>query len=204
MIGVDGQGPVAKDARIVELLRSAYEAELRSESMFALMLEHGGPASLDQQGKIEACRLLEIDMSALLSDHITLELGLPLRRPQDPAATVPPDPTAIHCRAWPSRMAAVEAVAVEDIAAFRDLKALYADRQPMLCNTLLAHALMIRDFARREADGETEDSLRGVLSLLSPGAREALARFEATNGAVSLATAPPPDGSSAPRRARSG
>jgi hypothetical protein len=76
-------------------------------------------------------------------------------------------------------MAALETAASAMIPPVRELKVLYAARQPRLCNTLLAHALMIRDFAHAESEGEPERSLGRIVSLLEQDAREALLQFEA-------------------------
>ncbi len=166
----------ADRARIVWLLRSLHDVQLYDEALFALMLEHGGPLTLDQRCKIEACRLLELAMGRRLSDHLVLNKGDgigPPGRGRLSAAGY----TAVHQTAWKSRMAALEASVDEVIPSFRELKALYADREPDLCNTLLAHVLVLREFARLEAQGEGERSLTGVLSLLGAEAREALSQF---------------------------
>ncbi len=167
---------IAVDARVIELLRSMHAVEMYGEMMFALMLENGGPLSSCQRCKIEACRLLEVDMAEMISNHITLELGLALA-PPDPPALTSAQHAAIHEQDWRRRMTAVEVVAAGVIAPFRELKTLYADRQPKLCNTLLAHALIIRDFAHHEVEGDTELSLGGVMSMLRDETMAALSHF---------------------------
>lgn len=164
------------DARAIELLRSMHAVEMYGEMMFALMLENGGPLSSCQRCKIEACRLLEVDMAEMISNHVTLELGLKLAPPEQPALTAAQH-AAIHEQDWRRRMMAVEVVAAGVIAPFRELKTLYADRQPKLCNTLLAHALIIRDFAHHEVEGDTELSLGGVMSMLRDETMAALSHF---------------------------
>ena len=172
------EGQVASDTRIMALLRSLYALELRGETMFALMLENGGSLTLEQRGKVEACRLLLIEMAESLSNHITLELGLPLACP-DELVLSPISLSAVHAGSWRARMTALEAAVVGVIAHFRELKALYSARQPRLCNTLLAQALVIRDFAHREADGDADRSLGCVMRLLGEDGKLSLARFQA-------------------------
>lgn len=167
---------VAVDARVIELLRAMHALEMYGEMVFALMLENGGPLSSSQRCKIEACRLLGVDMAEMISNHITLELGLALA-PSDPPALTPAQHAAIHEQDWRRRMIAVEVVAAGVISPFRELKTLYADRQPKLCNTLLAHALIIRDFAHHEVEGDTELSLGGVISMLRDETMVALSHF---------------------------
>ncbi len=167
---------VSVDGRVIELLRSMHAVQMYGEMMFALMLENGGPLSSCQRCKIEACRLLEVDMAEMISNHITLELGLKLVPPEQPALTAAQH-AAIHEKDWRRRMTAVGVVAAGVIAAFRELKTLYAARRPKLCNTLLAHALIIRDFAHHEVEGDTELSLGGVMSMLRDETMVVLSHF---------------------------
>jgi hypothetical protein len=141
------------------------------------MLEHGGRLSFEQRRKIEACRLLTVEMAELIHHHFVLHLGLPLSAPS--TLTFGPGlHTAIHEESWQARMIGLELATTPAVAHFRELKSQYAARAPKLCNTLLAHALMVRDFAHREAEGEPEHSLGGVVSLLGAEGREALLLFQ--------------------------
>ena len=166
-----------KGGQVVDLLSWIYEIELYGEAMYALMLEHGGPLTAQQRRKVEACRLLEIQMTELLGTHLVLELGVSLNISLNRAHSRL-ERTIIHGKSWQSRMAALEAAAAGMVGPLRELKILYAERQPMLCNTLLAHALMIRDFAHAEAEGDVDGSLGRIVSLLDEGAREALLQYQ--------------------------
>jgi hypothetical protein len=172
-----GPDAVSPDGRIVERLRSMSYIEMYGEAMFGLMLEHGGALTPEQRRKIEACRLLEVEMSELLCKHLALELGLPIGALSHRPLTASEKKT-IHEQSWQARMEALETVASVIVAAARELKTAYSRRQPTLCNTLLAHALMLRDFAHHEAEGDVDRSLGGVVSLLGADAREALLAFQ--------------------------
>src|SRR5436853_119793 len=60
---------LTKGGPVVDLLSWIYEIELYGEAMYALMLEHGGELTADQRRKVEACRLLEIQMTEFLGTH---------------------------------------------------------------------------------------------------------------------------------------
>src|SRR5438874_1718362 len=118
---------------IVELLSWIYEIELYGEAMYALMLEHGGELTADQRRKVEACRLLEIQMTELLGTHLVLELGVCVN-PSLNRAHSSLERAIVHGRSWRRRMAALETAAAEMLGPLRELKLMYATRQPTLCN----------------------------------------------------------------------
>src|SRR5438552_2812245 len=118
---------LTKGGPVVDLLSWIYEIELYGEAMYALMLEHGGELTADQRRKVEACRLLEIQMTEFLGTHLVLELGVSLN-PSLNRAHSSLERTIIHGKSWRKRMAAVETAAAEMLGPLRELKLLYAKR----------------------------------------------------------------------------
>jgi hypothetical protein len=168
--------PAPSGATANTLLRMFYVTQVYSVETFGYMLESYQGLSADHRRKIEACRRLALAISRRLRDHITRDLGLDLKPParaRQAARTLATQQTA----SWADRMTELEQGAYRAVTAARALKALYGAEQPTLCATLLAHEMALRDFARDELDGEGETSLAGILALLGPDDRAAIAAF---------------------------
>ena len=159
------------------LLRMLYVTEVYSAETFARMLETYRGLSGDQRRKLEACRRLELAMSRRLHDHLTRDLGLPVRTP--PRARQAAETLAsLPHGAWSERMTELEGGSIRGVTGFRTLKALYGEREPNLCATLLAHEMALRDFARDELDGQPDCSLDRILKLLGAEDRRAVAALD--------------------------
>ena len=160
----------------LSLLRMLYVTEVYSAETFAFMLETYRGMTSEQRRKFEACRRLELTMSGRIHDHLTQDLGLSVRPPpraRQAAETLAPLPDG----SWFDRMTELEGGSIRGVAGFRALKAMYGDREPNLCATLLAHEMALRDFARDELDDQPESSVDRILALLSIEDRLAVAAF---------------------------
>jgi hypothetical protein len=167
----------ALDEAAASLRRMLYVSQVYAGETYARMLTTYHGLSPGQRRKIEACRRLEIARGRLLFDHMTGELGLALRPPsraRQAAITL----AALPHGTWSERMADLEGASIRGVAGYRALRALYGARQPQLCALLLAQEMALRDFARDELDGETEESSLRIIALLSPEDRDAVAAFE--------------------------
>jgi hypothetical protein len=166
----------AVGATAVTLLRMFYVTQVYSVESFGYMLETYQGLTREHRRKLEACRRLALAISRRLFDHLTLDRGYDLKPParaRQAARTLATQQMAT----WAERMSELEAGAYRGVEAARGLKALYGGEQPRLCATLLAHEMALRDFARDELDGLGEGSLDGILALLDPADRAAIAAF---------------------------
>jgi hypothetical protein len=168
--------PASGGATANTLLRMFYVTQVYSVESFAHMLATYEGLTADHRRKLEACRRLALAISLRLRLHMTMDLGLDVKPParaRQAARTLATQQTA----SWTERMTELEQGAYRGVTAARALKALYGAHQPNLCATLLAHEMALRDFARDELDGEGETSLAGILALLGPDDRAAIAAF---------------------------
>jgi hypothetical protein len=145
----------------------------------------------DNRRKLEACRLLMAETAERLRAHLSESLGVEVRPPTRAEEMAPLIASLPH-GSWHQRLVALEDVSVRGVDAYRKLRGIYGEAEPLLCASLIAKEIAVRDFARDELDGETESSVEQIVALLSPESQMALARFDAA--------APPPG----PQTARGG
>jgi len=167
-------GPAATvDEMTIRLLRMIYVSEVYSAGTFAYVLETYEGLTAGQRRRFDACRRLEVMIAARLFDHLTRDLGLPIKPPVRTRQAVLNLAPPRH-GTWFDYMTELEGGAIRGVQSARALKAMYQDREPNLCATLLASRMALRDFARDELDDQSESSLDRILALLSPEDREAV------------------------------
>lgn len=165
------------DDATISLLRMIYAAMVYAVETYDYMLEVYRGLTPDQRRKLEACRRLEVMMTRRLHDHLTIDLGLEVRRPRR-ARQAAEMLARLEHGSWADRMSDLEAVAIRGVSGFRSLKAIHGERAPNLCASLLAKDMAVRDMARDELDGEPGGGFDRVLALLSPEDREAVQRLD--------------------------
>ncbi|HWE99646.1 MAG TPA: hypothetical protein VG248_07610 [Caulobacteraceae bacterium] len=164
----------AQEDPVVTMLDVLFVSEQYGAAAYAEILDTYQGLSDDQRLKINALRLVQLETVETLRKHLhdAFAMEAPLsRRAAEMGKAIADQPVAT----WHDRMLRMEGICVRAVESYRVLRSLYGSRQPELCAKLLAMRLAMRDFARRELDGEHEQSLPPVLRLLSPEAQAQVA-----------------------------
>jgi hypothetical protein len=188
----DGAHDGASDpGSIAALLRMFYVSEVYGVAANAYMQRTYRGLTEDHRRKLEACRLLMAETAERLRAHLAEDLGLEVKPPTR-AEEMAPLIAALPHGSWHQRLLAMEDVSVRGVEAYRKLRGIYGEAEPLLCASLIAKEIAMRDFARDELDGETESSIERIVTLLGPESQTALGHYDAS--------APPPG----PQTARGG
>src|SRR5271156_1624163 len=137
---------------IVSLLRMFYVSEVYGAAANAYMQRNYHGLTPDHRRKLEACRLLMAETAERLLTHLTRELKVEVHRPTRAEEMAPLIATLPH-GSWHERLLMQEDVSVRGVEAYRKLRAIYGEAEPLLCASLIAKDIAMRDFARDELDG---------------------------------------------------
>lgn len=155
---------------VVTMLDVLLVTEQYGAAAYAEILRSYQGLTPDQRVKINALRLLQLEAVDTLRTHLGRAFGVRTRlsrRAAEMGATIADQPSAT----WHDRMLRMEGICVRAVESYRVLRNLYGSREPEFCARLLAIRLAMRDFARRELDGEGESALPHLLRLLPPAAQ---------------------------------
>jgi hypothetical protein len=177
-----GAAPAVDTASVVELLRMFYVSEVYGAAANSYMQRAYNGLNDEQRHKLEACRLLMVETSERLLVHLTSDLGVVVRPPTR-AEEMAPLIANLPFGSWHDRVMALEQICVRGVEAYRKLRGLYGESEPLLCASLMAKEIAVRDFARDELDGEVERSLDRIVGLLGPEAQQQLRQFDAAQTA---------------------
>jgi hypothetical protein len=162
---------------IVALLQALYVSEVYAAVTDAHLCQACDHFTGDQRLKQEALRLLRLETSELIYDHLWDRFGVEAVAPAR-AEEIAPTLLDLASSSWRDGLVLIEAMATRGVAACRLLRDLHAGAEPLFCASLLVREIARRDFAREELDGREECSLDRIVKLLSREARVALQRFD--------------------------
>lgn len=147
------------------LLEYLFNDEIVGEAIFERLLDKADWLSPDQRWKIDVCRLLEAQTKRAIERHFQAKFK---RAPRDTGRRREGEDLGDTLAAadWPTLIEAYETETNVALAYYRELTRLHFTEEPGFCANLSAHELGLRDFARDEANAESDIAITRVLALL--------------------------------------
>jgi hypothetical protein len=140
----------------------AYQGEVSGEVLFGRLAQRAEES--DRRHKLEVLRDLESRTRGALVPTMERN-GLPT----DPDPDVERDAATLADAAaslpWSDLLAAFEPITTQFIALYRRIGELAGDEDQMVAGLLVDHEEALREFARRELSGRTQDSLSLITAL---------------------------------------
>jgi hypothetical protein len=157
-----GESVFSPDDDLSTLWMKAYQGEVSGETLFGRLAERVDEP--DHRRKLDVLRLLEArTRSALVPamEHIGLSI--------DPDPDVERDAETLADAAaslpWSDLLAAFEPITTQFIELYKRIGELARDEDQAVAGLLVAHEEALREFARRELSGHSEDSLSLINAL---------------------------------------
>ncbi len=140
----------------------AYQGEVSGERLFGRLAERTDVA--DHRDKLEVLRRLEIRTRGAMVPAMEHN-QLPVEPDPDVIADAEALADATASLPWSDLLAAFEPITTQFISLYERIGDLARDEDRPVAELLVAHEVALREFARRELSGRSEDSLSLITAL---------------------------------------